>query len=304
MATTAQVVVRAHQAPLATHVVGTTMRWVEDRMNEWRPGSALAAISHGAAGAPVPTPRDVRALIRRGVELGRLTRGAFDITWAALWGVWDFRSPHPRVPARAEIARRLPLIDYRLVELDDEAGTVRLPRPGMVLGLGGIAKGYALELAATWLQRWGVHDFLLTAGGQVLARGSRGDRPWRVGIRDPRGPQEDVFATVALRDASASTSGDYERFFVQDGVRYHHILDPRTGWPTQGLRSATVIDADGTRADALSTALMVLGPTAGMALVERLPGVEAVLVDRGGGLIMSTGARSLVEVSHAPHRGD
>jgi len=280
------------------------MDWVEARMNEWRPGSPLAAISHAAGGEPVPTPADVRALIRRGVELGRLTQGAFDITWAALWGVWDFRAVPPRVPSPAEIEARLPLIDYRLVTIDDDAGTVRLPRPGMVLGLGGMAKGYALDLAAAWLRRWGVRDFLLTAGGQVLARGRRGDRPWRVGIRDPRGPQDDVFATVEIRDASVSTSGDYERAFILDGVRYHHILDPRTGRPANGLRSATVIDRDATRADALSTALMVLGPHAGMALVERLPDVEAVLVDHGGRVHMSAGARALVEILHAPRRED
>ena len=304
MATTAQVVVRASQAPLATHLVGAAMSWVEDRMNEWRPGSPLAAISHQAGGPPVPTPGDVRALIRQGVALGRLTGGAFDVTWAALWGVWDFHAHPPRVPAAAQIESRLPLIDYRLVELDDGAGTVRLPRRGMVLGLGGIAKGYALELAARWLQRWGVHDFLLTAGGQVLARGSKGTRPWRVGIRDPRGPQDDVFATVTVRDASVSTSGDYERYFIQGGVRYHHILDPRTGWPTRGLRSATVLAGDGTRADALSTAVMVLGPDAGMALVERLPGVEALLVDHRGEVHLSTGARAVVKILHPPRVAD
>ena len=246
----------------AAEEVFAIFRRIDAEMSEWKPTSPLSAVNRQAGGAAAPVPAELRALLHRGVEIGELTGGAFDVTWAALWGLWDFKAAEPRVPEAAEIARRVALIDYRQVEIDDAAGTVRLPRAGMKIGLGGIAKGYALERAAAVLDARGVGSYLLLAGGQVFARGRKGDRPWRVGIRDPRGGPDDSFASLDLTDASASTSGDYESYFMLDGVRYHHILDPRTGMPARGLESATVIAADPTLADALSTALMVLGPRA------------------------------------------
>jgi thiamine biosynthesis lipoprotein len=242
-------------------------------------------------------------VIRRGVEIGELTGGAFDVTWAALWGLWDFRAAEPRVPPADEVARRARLVDYRRVELDEAAGTVRLPEAGMAIGLGGIAKGYALERAAAALRARGLESFLLVSGGQVYAAGDRAGRgAWRVGIRDPRGGPEDLFARLELRDASASTSGDYESFFLADGVRYHHILDPRTGRPARGLRSATVVSGDPVLADALSTGIFVMGPEAGLALAERLPDVEAVLIDDDGRVLVTSGLEDELEPIHAPRR--
>ncbi len=263
---------------------------VEARVSEWRDGSAIAAVNRAAGGATVPVDPDTLALVQRGVEIGRRTGCAFDVTWAALWGVWDFKGP-PRLPEPAEIAARLPLVDCTRVEVDPEHGTVRLPIPGMKLGLGGIAKGWALDRAAATLRARGVEDFNLLAGGQVLAGGHHGDRPWRVGIRDPRGGPEDWFAVVEASDLSVSTSGDYERYFELDGVRYHHILDPRTGWPARGLRSVTVVSADATLADALSTAIFVLGPDEGLALAAGWDGVEALLVDDEGRVLQTPGLR-------------
>ncbi len=139
------------------------------------------------------------------------------------------------------IAERVAWVDYRRVVLDSAARTIFLPAAGMKLGLGGIAKGYALERAAALLGERGFEDFLLVSGGQVYARGTRGGRPWQVGVRDPRGARDEIFATLPLAAGSLSTSADNESFFVVEGVRYHHILDPKTGWPAQGLRSATVL---------------------------------------------------------------
>lgn len=281
------------QAEAAAREVFALFADIDAGMSEWKESSPLAAVNRAAGGEAVAVPADLLAVIRRSLEIGEATGGAFDITWAALWGLWTFRAPAPRVPDPAEIARRTALVDYRRVEIDEAAGTVRLPRAGMKIGLGGIAKGWALDRAAERLRRRGVTSFLLQGGGQVLAGGGRrtggGERPWRVGIRDPRGGPEDVFAEVEIRDASASTSGDYESFFIIDGVRYHHILDPRTGWPARGLSSATVISPDATLADALSTALMVLGPERGLALAEEMPEVEAVLVDGAGEVLTTSG---------------
>jgi thiamine biosynthesis lipoprotein len=162
--------------------------------------------------------------------------------------------------------------------LEAGARTAYLPRKGMRAHLGGIGKGIAVDRAASILRSRGIHTFMIQFGGDLYVGGGRGDRPWRVGIRDPRGPADRIFAALDLMDSSFSTSGDCERFFLKDGRRYHHILDPRTGEPTRGCRSVTIVAETATLADALSTGVFVLGPDAGMALIERLAKVEGVIV--------------------------
>lgn len=299
MATQIEVLLPAGQAPLAEHVF-RVFREVDARMSEWKSTSPLSAVNRAAGRAAVGVPADLRHVIRRGLDLGRRSGGAFDITWAAFWGLWDFKAEQPMVPPRKQIDDRRQLVDYRDVELNDAAGTVRLKRAGMKIGLGAIAKGYALDRAAVELRRRGSDSFMLSSGGQVLVAGTRDDRPWRVGIRDPRGKAKDYFGVLALTDTTISTSGDYERYFVRNGQRYHHILDPRTGMPARGLRSVTVICDDATLADALSTTVMVLGPDRGLALVERSAGVEAVLVDDQAQVRLSTGAPALFELRRPP----
>lgn len=273
---------------------------VDTKMNEWQEGSPLAEVNRAAGQRAVLVPADLRALLHRSIELAALSEGAFEPTWAALWGLWDFKAKEPRVPDAAAIAAAVQRVDYRGIAIDDAAGTVRLLRPGMKIGLGGIAKGWALDRAAQALRARGVTSFLLSAGGQVYAGGNNGASPWKVGVRDPRGGPEDFFAVIEVVDASVSTSGDYERFFDQGGVRYHHILDPKTGWPSRGLRSATVISADATLADALSTAVMVMGRERGLALVERLPGAEALVVDDQGRMSTTSGLTKQLHVLRMP----
>ncbi|MHC4319893.1 MAG: FAD:protein FMN transferase [Planctomycetota bacterium] len=273
----------------AADIVFGIFQEVDERMSEWKATSPLSAVNAAAGSHPVQVPDDLRAVLRRGVEIGARTGGAFDITWAALWGVWDFQAAEPRVPGVAETAERVALVDFRRIEIDDEAGTVYLPQEGMRIGLGGIAKGYALDRSARALRERGIDSFLISAAGQMMLGGLRGERPWRVGIRDPRGGLGDYFARLELTDTSIASSGDYERFFILDGVRYHHILDPATGRPARGLRGATVVCADATLADALSTALMVMGLQVGLDLAERLDGVEAVLVDDQGEVHTTSG---------------
>ena len=286
MATRVEVVLPAGpQAEARAAGVFAIFAEVAGYANEWRPGSPLAELNARAGGEAVPVPPRLYALLERSLALGELTDGAFDLTWAALWGLWDFREG--RVPEPAEIAARLPYIDYRRVELRD--GTARLPEAGMAIGLGGVAKGWALDESQLWLRAQGEANFLLSAGGQVYAAGERAPgRPWTVGIRDPRQGPEVAFALLSVRDASVSTSGDYERFFVVDGLRYHHILDPRTGYPARGLRSATVLCPEATLADALSTAVMVQGAERGLALLGRA-GAEGLVVDEAGRVLQTAG---------------
>jgi FAD:protein FMN transferase len=161
----------------------------------------------------------------------------------------------------------------------------------MRVHLGGIGKGFAVDRAAAILRGHGVTDFMIQAGGDLYVAGRRADRPWRVAIRDPRGPADRVIAALDLTDGTFSTSGDYERFFIHDGIRYHHIIDPATGRPAQRCRSVTIVSTSAVDADTLSTGVFVMGPEQGMALIERLPHVEGVIVTSGNELLVSSGLR-------------
>lgn len=284
----------------AAQIVFDIFREIDVTMSEWKPDSPLSAVNRAAGLHAVEVPADLLDVIRRGIEIGDLSSGAFDITWASLWGLWDFKAAKPRIPETEEIRNRIELINYRQIAVNDEASTVYLPRAGMMIGLGGIAKGTALKRSAQALLDRGISSFFISAGGQIILYGQRGDRPWRVGIRDPRGQADDYFSQLELSDTSVSTSGDYERFFEINHVRYHHILDPRTGMPSRGLRSATVICADAELADALSTTMMILGLAEALALAERLPDVEVVLVDDQGRTSVSNGLKERLIIRHPP----
>lgn len=299
MATPITVMAPKSEIDEAARIVFDVFRDVDAMMSEWKPGSHLTAVNEAAGVIPVEVPDELRAVLQRGIEIGDLTGGAFDITWAALWDVWNFKAEHPALPEAAELDRRSDLVDYRAIAIDDDSGTVYLPRKGMLIGLGGIAKGTALNRAARVLEARGTRDFLISAGGQVLVRGRRGDRAWRVGIRDPRGGPAHYFTHLELTDAGTATSGDYERFFILDGVRYHHILDPRTGMPTRGLRSVTIVSQDAELADALSTAIMVLGLERGMTLIEELDDAEAILIDDDGVTHTSAGLTGALIPDHS-----
>jgi thiamine biosynthesis lipoprotein len=166
--------------------------------------------------------------------------------------------------------------------------------------LGGIGKGYAVERSVAILRARGLRDFMIQAGGDMYVGGRRGDRPWRLGIQDPRGPRGATFATVALSDATFSTSGDYERSFVKDGRRYHHIIDPSTGEPAGGCRSVTIVAPSATLADGLSTGVFLLGPTEGMALIERLPDVGGVIVSSTNQVLVSTRLKDRLKLIAPP----
>jgi FAD:protein FMN transferase len=287
-------------AAAAAESVFAVFHEVDARMSEWKPTSPLSEVNAAAGERAVAVPKDLRDLLHRSLEIGRMTDGAFDVTWAALWGLWDFKSPDHQVPDSAEVARRAALVDYRKLVIDDAAGTVELPVTGMKVGLGGIAKGYALDRAVEKLHALGIPNFMLLGGGQVYVSGTKDGRPWRIGIRDPRGAPDDFFATLEGTNVSTSTSGDYESYFIANGVRYHHILDPRTGWPARGLRSVTTISADATLADALSTSIMVMGKERGLAMLDSIPGVDAVLVDDEGKVAVTPGLEGRLSILRPP----
>jgi FAD:protein FMN transferase len=274
---------------------------LEALLSTWRPASDVSRLNAAAGGAPVPVHADTRAVLRAAAQVSAWTDGKFDVTFAALADIWKFdHDQDNRVPTPAEIAARLPRVDYRRVVIDDTAGTVAITRPDVRVHLGGIGKGYAVDRAVAILRAAGLTDFMVQAGGDLYVAGTAGESPWRLGIQDPRGAPDDPFAVLELSDATFSTSGDYERYFEQDGVRYHHILDPATGQPARGTRSVTVVTKEALWADGLSTAVFILGPERGMALVERLADVEAVIVTAENQVLVSTGLRDRLVVRRPP----
>lgn len=264
-------------------------------MSVWREGSDIVHLNAAAGQAPVPVSRDVREVIRAARQVSEWTGGKFDVTFGALSGLWKFdQDLDGRVPPRTEITPRLPLIDYQKLVVDESAGTAFLTTKGMRAHLGGIGKGYAVDRGVAILRERGLRDFMIRSGGDMYVAGQRGDRPWRIGIQDPRGAEGSSFASLDLTDAAFSTSGDYERFFMKDGTRYHHIIDPDTGEPARGCRSVTIVATTSTLADGLSTGVFLVGPDKGMALIEQLSGVEGVIVSSKNNVLVSSGlARKL-----------
>jgi len=278
----------------AFDAVFTEFERLDALMSVWRAGSDVLRINAAAGERALPVSDDVRAALRTARQVSEWTGGKFDVTFGVLTDVWKFdaQDQDNTIPDPGAIRKRLPFIDYRQVEVDDRAGTVFLKRKGMRVHLGGIGKGYAVEKAMNILRRAGLRDFMIQAGGDLYVAGRKNGRPWRLGINDPRGPAGRSFATVDLTDATFSTSGDYARFFIKDGIRYHHLLDPATGQPARGCRSVTIVADSPLVADGLSTGVFILGPAAGMALIERLPHVEGVIVSAANEVLISSGLRS------------
>lgn len=263
------------------------LKRIEEQMSEWLETSPVSAVNRAAGQRPVKVPKELFNVVSAAVKVSELSGGAFDITWASMRGLWDFRPGHEKVPSPEEVKARLRLVDYRDIVLDPVKSTVFLKRKGMAIGLGAIAKGYAVDKAMELVLKSGVTNAIIKAGGDMRVQGSTGEGAgWEVGIQDPRDRRR-LMARLTLSNVSISTSGDYERFFVKDGRLYHHIMDPRTGYPAQASRSVTVIGPDTMTTDSLSTAIFVLGPEKGMELVEKLPGIEAVIVDSSGAVSSS-----------------
>lgn len=274
------------RAERIARAVENEARRIEVKYSRYRESSVVSEINRNAGVTPVAVDAETEMLVRSALDLAKLTGGRFDPTVGVLRRAWDFKSG--RVPSAADIQALLPLVDAGAVSMRD--GTVFLRRPGMEIDLGGVGKEYAVDRAAQLLRDEGIPAAIVNFAGDVRTLGSRGDgRPWKVGVLDPRDRGRCRFAVRALGDAGIATSGDYERAFVRDGVRYHHILDARTGWPARGVASATVVAANAFEAGRLATASFLLGPEAGHALLEATPGVEGTLITEGGDVLPTKG---------------
>jgi thiamine biosynthesis lipoprotein len=259
---------------------------VDDEMSTYKPDSEISRVNARAADGPMVIGDELFGLVERSLALSQASGGAFDITYDSVGYLYDFRA-HQR-PTDSEIAARLPAVDYRHVVLDRERHTIFFTTHGVRINLGGIAKGYVVERAAAMLRARGVEHALLNAGGDTRVIGDRRGQPWIVGIRHPRVADE-VVTRLPLVDEAISTAGDYERFFEENGRRYHHIINPATGRPTEGVLTVTVIGPDGTMTDGLDTAIFVLGVKKGLELIEHYPEYETIIVDSTGKVSYSKG---------------
>ncbi len=278
---------------------------IDALMTTWTADSEVSRINAAAGAKQGPVVSDeLIGVLESALAASRLTGGAFDITVGAFSGVWKFDEDNDgTLPDDKLVQERRKLVSWRDVVIDKKQKRVRLRRKGQRITLGGIAKGYAVDRVTAMLRKRGLADFVVQAGGDMYVSGRRGDRKWRVGIRDPRGSRSDFFAMAEVEDATFSTSGDYERFVVKDGKRYHHILDPRTGYPAPRCRSVTVMAKDAVTAEGLTKGIFILGPEAGLKLIEKLPGVEAVVVDSDNQVHVSKGLKDVLKIVHPPTPG-
>jgi FAD:protein FMN transferase len=274
------------KAQAATEAVIAEMRHVDALMSHYKPESQLSKINAHAADYPVVVDQELYDLIKKSLEFSRLTDGAFDITYASVGYLYNYKT-HIK-PSEAAIKSALPGVDWHHLLIDDSKHSVKFARKGMRIDLGGIAKGYAVDRSIDIVKSFGVEHALVTAGGDSRIIGDRFGRPWIVGIRDPDDAHK-VVTRIPLIDTAMSTSGDYERFFDLDGVRYHHIIDPRSGHSASKVRSATILGPTAIQTDGLSKTAFVLGPEKALELLKRIPDIDAVFVTPDGHLLYSKG---------------
>ncbi|HEX5687537.1 MAG TPA: FAD:protein FMN transferase [Ideonella sp.] len=259
-------------------------------MSHYEPTSRVAAIGLAAGLMPVPVPPELMQVLQMAQAISRRSDGAFDVTIGSV-GHWHFDPQNPHMPTPAYIARHLPNVDYRRLVLDARAGTAQLTRPGMRVDAGGIAKLYILAAGIDTLKQHGLDTALINGGGDVVAISRPAALPWRVGIRDPRAPAK-LLGTLDLRHGFVASSGDYERCFVRDGRHYHHVLDPKTGYPANGPRGVTLVGGELAALNGLGAAAMVLGTDQGRELIRHTAGVEGLIAGRDGDMWITPSLRS------------
>jgi len=268
---------RPQEARVAISQAYSELERIEAIMSEWRPQSPISRVDAAAGKHAVEVPAELRAMLQRSIRYSEKTEGTFDVTWRGMGNLWHFDDSFvPPARAAVEAARRN--IDYRAIKI--QGNSIYLPE-GKNIGLGGIAKGYGVNRAVDVLVKAGFTDCLVDGGGDVKVSGSNQTNPWQLGIQNPRKPRGEMLGVVRLAGRALVTSGDYERFRIVDGIRYHHIIDPRTGWPANAATSVSVLSDDAEQGVVLAKAIFILGPEKGLALA-RAEGVDALLIDPAG----------------------
>lgn len=276
---------------------------IEERMStseEDYETTELLRVNRAAGRRGIAVSPDTLLVMEQALEYSRLSGGAFDVTIGPLVASWGIGTDSPRVPSQERIDALVALVDHTAVSLDPEASSIFLPTEGMRVDVGGIAKGYAADEAARILSESGIESALLDFGGNILVVGGKPDgTPWRIGIQAPDERRGQFLGIAEIRDQAVVTSGTYERFFVQNGQRYHHIIDSSTGYPVEnGLASVTIVTPQSMRADALSTAAFAMGLEAGLAFIESQEEIEAAFVTQGNEVYLTSGMGAFFELTN------
>jgi len=259
---------------------------INQLMSTYIQESKISEVNRNAHLEPIYAGDELYLVVQRALDISLLTHGAFDITYESVGQHYNFRER--KRPDADTVKEEVGRIDYRLVTLDDEKQTIFFEKEGVRINLGGIAKGYVVDRGADILRAAGVEHGIVTAGGDSRLIGDRRGKPWVIGVRDPR-QEGQVAISIPLQDEAVSTSGDYERYFIEDGVRYHHILSPSSGEPASGVHSATVFGPDAVLTDALSTSVFVMGVDEGLKMIACLPDYESIVIDSEGRIYYSSG---------------
>lgn len=275
-------------------------------LNNFEPDSEISTISKFSGIKPVNVSRETLDLMHKTMNISEITNGAFDPTIASVGKLWKFsgRPADPSMPSKDEIENALKLVDYRKIKIESAISEIYLKEKGMEIDLGGIAKGYAADKAIEAIKAKGIKSALVAIAGDIRGFGlNASGKPWKVGIQNPRPenpnsekPWEDIFATLNLKESAVSTAGDYQRFFIKEGKRYHHIIDPATGYPSEsGLISVSVIAPEGYVADGIDTAILILGLEKGMKLLES-KGLDGILVDSEKKVFTTKNLKGKIEI--------
>jgi len=272
-------------AQQAKDAVIAAMHHINTTMSPYISDSLLSKINNQASIAPMKISKELFELIDRSLKISKMTNGAFDITFSSVGYLYDYRLKQK--PSVTELKEKLPLINYKSIHLDAANSSISFTQSGVKIDLGGIAKGLAVDNSIEILKDYGVKDASVTAGGDTYVLGNNAGKMWHIGIKHPRA-ESSLISILPLADTAVSTSGDYERYFIEDGKRYHHILNPKTGKSVSSVQSVTIIAQNSTLADALSTSVFVLGVKQGLELVESLNDVSAIIVDEKGKMFYSS----------------
>ncbi len=273
---------------------------LEEILSTWIPGSELSRVNAAAGRHPVRVGPETLELLERSLETAQMTDGGFNVAIGPAVKAWDI-SRDGRIPTREALDAVRPLVELSGIRIDTASGTVYLARSGMRVDVGGIAKGYTADFAARVMREAGASAGVVAISGDIKTFGRMPDgQRFVFGIQHPRHATGITIGQLALEDAAVSTAGDYQRYFMKDGVRYHHILDPQTLRPSRLVQSVTIVAGTGVIADGLDTGIFVMGPEKGMALIERLPGVEGVIVGPDGNVSVSSGLQDRLRMTSRP----
>ena len=265
---------------------------IETLMSPWLDSSDVTRINRSAGKERVKVSPETFEVIQKAQEISELSEGGFDITVGPLTELWRKAREKKIPPSIEEVKEKFGLVNFKNIETDQE-GKVFLKKKGMAIDLGGIAKGYAVDRAFEFLKSLRYKNLIVNAGGDLRVGGFKNNQPWSIGIQNPRESQK-ILARISVSNTALATSGDYEKFFIYQGKRYHHIFNPKDGFPTEGCQSVTILCEGGMIADALATAVFVLGPEKGYTLCQKLEGIKCLIVDKEGKIIFSPGLKDRI----------